>query len=66
MKGAVPAKVLHEECAAVLSLEEFNEAVFLEKIDNLGTGAPYHDFLFERWPDSHPALGIDGKERLLD
>lgn len=24
MKGAVPAKVLHEECAAVLSLEEFN------------------------------------------
>ena len=31
MKGAVPAKVLHEECAAVLSLEEFNEAVFLER-----------------------------------
>lgn len=24
MKGAVPAKVLHEECATVLSLEEFN------------------------------------------
>lgn len=24
MKGAVPAKVLHEKCAAVLSLEEFN------------------------------------------
>lgn len=35
MKGAVPAKVLHEECAAVLSLEEFNEAVFLEKIDKI-------------------------------
>lgn len=35
MKGAVPVEVLHEECAAVLSLEELNEAVFLEKVDKI-------------------------------
>lgn len=35
MKGAIPAKVLNEECAAVLGLDKFDETVFLDKVDKI-------------------------------
>lgn len=35
VKGSIPQKVLTYECAAVLGLEEFDEQVFLDRIDHI-------------------------------